>query len=782
MADKVIHVNVTATKSQKVNVSAGNVQNQITATPDSSQYYSNLAKNWAISDKLVNNEDYSAKKYANLAKQDAERANTFTNSCLETYNNVVDYSAEAIDNIVATKNSAISDISETGHKAVTDIESSKSAILGEIETTTEENKAEITTLADSRYQEIESLSDEIKENAQDIANRVSFAMFDPVTKDHVLTYEETKGLELQGTYVYKNAIAGSRYGYPDFYAKCVEEKSQATATSTTLGGTAITLYIHANGHTYYNIAQKSIVDTFYNSTGIAWFYGIDTANERIFLPRNDYFFQLTGDTSEVNKTVSAGLPNITGVIGDVDLSENRNTGAFVKNATHHVNNGIAGNSGRSAGSVKFDASLSNSIYGNSNTVQPPASKKLLYICVGNTESDISWIDVVTQVEGGVKDLEDKTNEGLSALANASNALRTTQITNCITEIPQRIKLELNNGVLTLKKGSKVIVPNGVGVFDEVVINSDINFTYTYAPSTDTPCMLFINKQGTQFVSSRTVVTCYSGTTQPTGNYRNWYNTTENKMYSIGANATVDGSGFSLPIAIITQGNGVTKSIDQVFNGFGYIGSTVWADKGVKGLIPNGRNEDGTLNNIEFTLSSIKTQYVTYSGYMAVNSSGIGIYGTAYTEYHEDKNLNYDAYAGNYIDRCEAGTVTYSGGRITSFNPKRPFRAVDYNDYINTPHITETYVSGTSGYRVYSDGYCEQWGYSAAGAPVTVTFLKAFKDTNYQILLGGTDPAPADGMASHCWSNKTTTSFGLWNRYGASATTSTCDWRACGYIA
>ena len=42
----------------------------------------------------------------------------------------------------------------------------------------------------------------------------------------------------------------------------------------------------------------------------------------------------------------------------------------------------------------------------------------------------------------------------------NNTLNTSQITNCITEIPQDIKLELKDGVLTLKAGSKVYVPNG----------------------------------------------------------------------------------------------------------------------------------------------------------------------------------------------------------------------------------------------------------------------------------------------------------------------------------
>ena len=48
-------------------------------------------------------------------------------------------------------------------------------------------------------------------------------------------------------------------------------------------------------------------------------------------------------------------------------------------------------------------------------------------------------------------------------------------------------------------------------------------------------------------------------------------------------------------------------------------------------------------------------------------------------------------------------------------------------------IKDTFVDGTSGYRIWTDGYCEQWGYIAqTGNYVTITFLKAFKDTNYNI--------------------------------------------------
>ncbi len=51
---------------------------------------------------------------------------------------------------------------------------------------------------------------------------------------------------------------------------------------TTLGETTITTYNNANGHIFYDIADKDIVDAYFASTGIAWFYGIDEENERVF--------------------------------------------------------------------------------------------------------------------------------------------------------------------------------------------------------------------------------------------------------------------------------------------------------------------------------------------------------------------------------------------------------------------------------------------------------------------------------------------------------------------
>lgn len=80
-----------------------------------------------------------------------------------------------------------------------------------------------------------------------------------------------------------------------------------------------------------------------------------------------------GATASVGTTVSAGLPNILGTFdGNVNDGTARKTGAFY--TKDYLSYGADGDSG--GGTVGFDASKSNAIYGRSTTVQPPAMKLL----------------------------------------------------------------------------------------------------------------------------------------------------------------------------------------------------------------------------------------------------------------------------------------------------------------------------------------------------------------------------------------------------------------------
>lgn len=84
----------------------------------SQNYYDGLAKKWAVSDELVNGEDYSAKHYANEAKAEA-------NSVQDTINSAKDL----IDGIEATK----TEISELKDSSIADIQKEKESVIQEID-------------------------------------------------------------------------------------------------------------------------------------------------------------------------------------------------------------------------------------------------------------------------------------------------------------------------------------------------------------------------------------------------------------------------------------------------------------------------------------------------------------------------------------------------------------------------------------------------------------------------------------------------------------------------
>lgn len=77
----------------------------------------------------------------------------------------------------------------------------------------------------------------------------------------------------------------------------------------------------------------------------------------------------TGNGTNANTTIAAGLPNITGgFIGDNEMA-GTTFGAFYNGGTV---TGAGAQNDTPASRIRFDASRSISIYGSSNTVQPPA--------------------------------------------------------------------------------------------------------------------------------------------------------------------------------------------------------------------------------------------------------------------------------------------------------------------------------------------------------------------------------------------------------------------------
>lgn len=276
-----------------------------------------------------------------------------------------------------------------------------------------------------------------------------------------------------------------------------------------------------------------------------------------------------------------------------------------------------------------------------------------------------------------RDLLNLTLKGQN-IANWSN-----NVTNCITEIPQDIKLELNNGTLTLKAGSKMYVPNGFesdGVtprFDEVVISNNMNMNGGAANGQEF-VYLVANGSALYHYLDNSSGTDWTATSQ----YQCRYNTTDNMIKNTNDTGSTWLSQVSFPIAKVTLSSGTVSSIDQVFNGFGYIGSTVFTLPGVKGLIPNGRNEDGSLKNIEWiTTSILKTQI---GPNLIIGMRGNAIGSTGAYKYDEQKNQNLN---NNVFWNVTTIGETLADGTIML--NKSIFHAVDYNDFSNLKNTVDT---------------------------------------------------------------------------------------------
>lgn len=265
-------------------------------------------------------------------------------------------------------------------------------------------------------------------------------------------------------------------------------------------------------------------------------------------------------------------------------------------------------------------------------------------------------------------------------------------TNRILEIPQNIKLELSNGTLTLKAGSKVYDGNN----NSFSITSDI--TKSGLVGGDVQQLLLLKIDGTTLLSVGVSDTNFA------------YNSSTGYVHS---NTYGD---YYLPIALTSHntGTGAYTSIDQIFNGFGYIGSTVFVLSGVKVQIPNGRNEDGTCKNIIFSNDTVKTftqGNVTRVEGTWLGPSGLGLSPLLY--YDSENNVVIRSSDNATVQMAKLGECFLESGKITSFTPC----SVDSVANSNASNFSQAGRSYLSGLGMPSSKY-ENWTLGATYATYT----------------------------------------------------------------
>ena len=276
-------------------------------------------------------------------------------------------------------------------------------------------------------------------------------------------------------------------------------------------------------------------------------------------------------------------------------------------------------------------------------------------------------DAQVQALGGVHSSKGWAEQSTSVNIALTNSPYTT---NRILEIPQDIKLELNNGTLTLKAGSKAYKADGI----VVTVPSDINY-YFNGTTADNLILVYdssLNSLGVYIQGGNAI----SSATAPSTGVADtlWFDTTSNKCKITHDNAAT-WTEIPLPIGLVSCNvtDGFT-SIDQVFNGFGYIGSTVFVLPGVKCLVGNGRNPDGSC----ITKIEVITKVSTFTTTLNRQNNKIVLYKGAVgarfnLRFDERENMCCDDNGVNTVYQPAAilgtfSTETTSPWNIKEFNP------------------------------------------------------------------------------------------------------------------
>lgn len=136
------------------------------------------------------------------------------------------------------------------------------------------------------------------------------------------------------------------------------------------------LWNYAKSQPNYVIPEEKWQEIFSSNNGNVPFYSFGDGEATFRVPSLNCWIKGANGLEEVGSYLEAGLPNITGSVTGTDYAvfgakDVVNKGALVASGGNYTSSGTSSASTYKS-VLSIDASLSNSIYGNSNTVQPPS--------------------------------------------------------------------------------------------------------------------------------------------------------------------------------------------------------------------------------------------------------------------------------------------------------------------------------------------------------------------------------------------------------------------------
>ena len=177
--------------------------------------------------------------------------------------------------------------------------------------------------------------------------------------------------------------------YKNAYNHLLNDIKNKITSTETVKGITINCVLADDGHKIILATDTETLanlETLYNKTGIAWYYILDTENQRFKLPRSQWNFVGLRPNGSAGEYVEENLPNIKGSFASNDFTDD-STGAITSGAFYTVNNNLrdAANGGGGSKTLNFDASRSSSVYKDGASVQQRATQMILYFYVGGEE-------------------------------------------------------------------------------------------------------------------------------------------------------------------------------------------------------------------------------------------------------------------------------------------------------------------------------------------------------------------------------------------------------------
>ncbi len=188
------------------------------------------------------------------------------------------------------------------------------------------------------------------------------------------------------------------------------------------------------------------------------------------------------------------------------------------------------------------------------------------------------------IESGI---DTRSNIDLTNLSETGEKhfLNKSQTYNCVLEVPQDIKIELNGEFLKVKSGTKLYDASN----NSLILDLERSTTITYTSAV--ACYVLIKKidLGIYLISI-----------------------TDPKLSFADNKVMYNGIECWLPLGIVTRNVNGKSTIDKIFNGIGYIKNNNYLLPNVKMLIAHGYNSDGTYNNVEYITNEVMISYHTFS--------------------------------------------------------------------------------------------------------------------------------------------------------------------------